>query len=103
MWKRLSLYLPSSPTRRSSDLPVRRVQPARPARRAQVDLLEQPELTAPCRVRQAPRARRARPAQLVPRVLTARDRKSTRLNSSHLVISYAVLCLKKKTKNLIRI
>src|SRR5205807_9859885 len=26
----------------------------------------------------------------------ARDRKSTRLNSSHLVISYAVFCLKKK-------
>src|SRR5205807_1697465 len=29
--------------------------------------------------------------------LQARDRKSTRLNSSHLVISYAVFCLKKKT------
>src|SRR5256885_8585853 len=28
------------------------------------------------------------------------DRKSTRLNSSHLVISYAVFCLKKKTKSL---
>src|ERR1035441_11033402 len=27
------------------------------------------------------------------------DRKSTRLNSSHLGISYAVFCLKKKTKN----
>src|SRR5688500_20059772 len=27
------------------------------------------------------------------------DRKSTRLNSSHLVISYAVFCLKKKTKD----
>src|SRR5262245_64595058 len=27
-----------------------------------------------------------------------RDRKSTRLNSSHLGISYAVFCLKKKTK-----
>src|SRR5256885_7094892 len=27
---------------------------------------------------------------------TQRDRKSTRLNSSHLVISYAVFCLKKK-------
>src|SRR5256885_12946371 len=26
------------------------------------------------------------------------DRKSTRLNSSHLVISYAVFCLKKKNK-----
>src|SRR5256885_7464968 len=29
-------------------------------------------------------------------VVFAQDRKSTRLNSSHLVISYAVLCLKKK-------
>src|SRR5438034_5786470 len=28
--------------------------------------------------------------------LIARDRKSTRLNSSHTVISYAVFCLKKK-------
>src|SRR5690606_41194372 len=27
-----------------------------------------------------------------------RDRKSTRLNSSHVKISYAVFCLKKKTK-----
>src|SRR5256885_6563402 len=27
------------------------------------------------------------------------DRKSTRLNSSHLVISYAVFCLKKKTRH----
>src|SRR5256885_10039321 len=30
--------------------------------------------------------------------LCAKDRKSTRLNSSHLVISYAVFCLKKKTR-----
>src|SRR2546426_5118878 len=30
---------------------------------------------------------------------TITDRKSTRLNSSHLVISYAVFCLKKKKKN----
>src|ERR1022692_3148386 len=28
--------------------------------------------------------------------ISIRDRKSTRLNSSHLVISYAVFCLKKK-------
>src|SRR5205807_4461660 len=33
------------------------------------------------------------PPGAVPR---GRDRKSTRLNSSHLVISYAVFCLKKK-------
>src|SRR5256885_17185256 len=29
------------------------------------------------------------------------DRKSTRLNSSHLVISYAVFCLKKKKKHVV--
>src|SRR3954462_13630371 len=29
---------------------------------------------------------------------SARDRKSTRLNSSHTIISYAVFCLKKKNK-----
>src|SRR5438034_3323018 len=36
----------------------------------------------------------------IERVRTTRqDRKSTRLNSSHTVISYAVFCLKKKKKN----
>src|SRR5262245_62666419 len=33
-------------------------------------------------------------------VATVPDRKSTRLNSSHLGISYAVFCLKKKKKNI---
>src|SRR5260221_9222635 len=36
-----------------------------------------------------------------PRCFWRRDRKSTRLNSSHTVISYAVFCLKKK-KNTVR-
>src|SRR5690554_7037450 len=31
--------------------------------------------------------------------LNSKDRKSTRLNSSHVRISYAVFCLKKKTNN----
>src|SRR5260364_376534 len=31
---------------------------------------------------------------------TSSDRKSTRLNSSHQIISYAVFCLKKKKPNL---
>src|SRR5256885_4890624 len=41
---------------------------------------------------------RLQPPSLVraERVDETRDRKSTRLNSSHLVISYAVFCLKKK-------
>src|SRR5256885_11042012 len=35
----------------------------------------------------------------VPSLEFVADRKSTRLNSSHLVISYAVFCLKKKKKS----
>src|SRR2546426_1428358 len=36
--------------------------------------------------------------KILRRLLRDGDRKSTRLNSSHLVISYAVFCLKKKKK-----
>src|SRR3712207_8729440 len=42
---------------------------------------------------------RRRGASLDLRTLDLRDRKSTRLNSSHANISYAVFCLKKKKKN----
>src|SRR5690606_41621005 len=35
-------------------------------------------------------------AALIPQPVVAQDRKSTRLNSSHVKISYAVFCLKKK-------
>src|SRR5690625_6058606 len=39
--------------------------------------------------------------QLIERILFLEgDRKSTRLNSSHVAISYAVFCLKKKTKRI---
>src|SRR5688572_32566359 len=42
----------------------------------------------------------ARPTELGGSLWTPkRDRKSTRLNSSHSQISYAVFCLKKKKKN----
>src|SRR2546426_8354106 len=52
-------------------------------------------------VRRARRSWRGRrttrpPAGWRARSAAGRDRKSTRLNSSHLVISYAVFCLKKK-------
>src|SRR2546427_1370201 len=47
---------------------------------------------------QAEAAREGRPA--LPRLARGEeDRKSTRLNSSHSQISYAVFCLKKKKKN----
>src|SRR5256885_7400197 len=50
-----------------------------------------PEYAISCRVRYA----YCRAAHAV------EDRKSTRLNSSHLVISYAVFCLKKKAEDML--
>src|SRR3712207_7787259 len=47
------------------------------------------------RLRDAGRGRRPLPAG------PGRDRKSTRLNSSHANISYAVFCLKKKNKDVL--
>src|SRR2546422_4586867 len=44
------------------------------------------------------RRRGRKPRVGLPNVLAALDRKSTRLNSSHGYISYAVFCLKKKKK-----
>src|SRR2546426_8622951 len=54
----------------------------------------------PISSRWSPRARGAR-ARCLEGYRSRPDRKSTRLNSSHLVISYAVFCLKKK-KNKIK-
>src|SRR5205807_9582586 len=50
-------------------------------------------LAATCTATKPPMLEPSRPKSPV-----SRDRKSTRLNSSHLVISYAVFCLKKKKK-----
>src|SRR5690606_41531318 len=48
--------------------------------------------------RRAVRAAAPVRARRAGRASGGRDRKSTRLNSSHVKISYAVFCLKKKTK-----
>src|SRR5262245_64667596 len=64
--------LHSFPTRRSSDLRNRRA----------TDPIATGSRSGPCSTRTRSR--------------DAEDRKSTRLNSSHLGISYAVFCLKKK-------
>src|SRR5437868_7821469 len=48
-------------------------------------------------------ASRARPRRRQHRLSGDEDRKSTRLNSSHVSISYAVFCLKKKKKKYNRI
>src|SRR5207249_11044347 len=94
-------YLHSFPTRRSSDLrrldrpglhgpsmhdrgsdPGNRSRPRQTSRRDQINGISQPVQTL-----ERTRSERSRcPA----------DRKSTRLNSSHVSISYAVFCLKKK-------
>src|SRR3982751_7007237 len=50
---------------------------------------------SPCGRRRGSRSR----ASSSPRAGRPSDRKSTRLNSSHLVISYAVFCLKKKKQH----
>src|SRR3712207_7711101 len=57
-----------------------------------------PPPAAPGRGCPAPRPRRCPPANgaASPRPRPRGDRKSTRLNSSHANISYAVFCLKKK-------
>src|SRR5947199_8116398 len=58
-----------------------------------VDIAERAVFPHLFRRAQQPGHRRA-----IQRGCEAEDRKSTRLNSSHLGISYAVFCLKKKTK-----
>src|SRR5690606_41506740 len=79
------LYLPSFPTRRSSDL--RALECALPEQVVHERSDREPDL---------------RPQRLVVGLehgelrAAVQDRKSTRLNSSHVKISYAVFCLKKK-------
>src|SRR5688500_19588835 len=89
-WSGAQRWLLSFPTRRSSDLrgwgPVRGCRGEAP--------------TANAGEAGAPLPKRAlvarRDGRIADAVAWKRDRKSTRLNSSHLVISYAVFCLKKK-------
>src|SRR5437868_13108268 len=77
--------LHSFPTRRSSDLgPLR--PPPRPFSRDDLPPQRPGRLPGPAA---GPR----------PDLVNAPDRKSTRLNSSHVSMSYAVFCLTKKKKN----
>src|SRR5688572_31274711 len=86
-------HLPSFPTRRSSDLIVTARRPAIDAHAGRIDIrvfrgdladhrdmIVEPDF-----------------AEILP---GGQDRKSTRLNSSHSQISYAVFCLKKKKKRI---
>src|SRR5258708_9303874 len=54
--------------------------------------------TGPCNDRRASTRRCSDPGRRCARAGNERDRKSTRLNSSHQIISYAVFCLKKKKR-----
>src|SRR5690349_24125395 len=83
-------HLHSFPTRRSSDLPGLDPE-AFIEGAAELPGLETP--AAVVRLGQAMRQMRRTTAALL-----SEDRKSTRLNSSHVEISYAVFCLKKKKK-----
>src|SRR5688500_18444205 len=101
-------YLHSFPTRRSSDLASRRVRIAagyHQGRRSLepdhvrevpeppvVVVLDEPGLETPLRADRAADPQRGLGAALDV------DRKSTRLNSSHLVISYAVLCFLRRPR-----
>src|SRR5207244_13271801 len=87
------------PTRRSSDLLW---QNKRLLKRALRGRLPAQHLRAPKRGFVGPTAtwlRHELRGMIEDELAPARDRKSTRLNSSHQIISYAVFCLKKKTKN----
>src|SRR5690606_41687637 len=79
-WRGRHRQLHSFPTRRSSDLVALSVALWRFSTQT-ADLQGQSE----------------RLQGLVPLAIAGVDRKSTRLNSSHVKISYAVFCLKKKT------
>src|SRR5438045_8333125 len=76
--------LHSFPTRRSSDLGT------------SSEGLDHETLSRPCGVT----GLRCRARQRAGVLREHGDRKSTRLNSSHLGISYAVFCLKKKKKHM---
>src|SRR5207249_10614055 len=90
-------HLHSFPTRRSSDL-------ARSGRADPRNVQGTGRRLEPLTERQAALRKHAvrapRRAYAAPLASSDhfRDRKSTRLNSSHVSISYAVFCLKKKTK-----
>src|SRR5690606_40577133 len=90
-------HLPSFPTRRSSDLIMISPLPGVTAAKPGAAMAPLPGISAQIvdddgdRIPNSPEGGEPITGYLV-------DRKSTRLNSSHVKISYAVFCLKKKKK-----
>src|SRR5207249_9125014 len=100
---RHSRLLHSFPTRRSSDLLLAVHQRAGPFDSAQRAVVSVGEINFPiragCNTEEIGCGRECGAVRSVASGQPShRDRKSTRLNSSHVSISYAVFCLKKKTK-----
>src|SRR5207244_11795397 len=91
-------HLPSFPTRRSSDLKGRWWRPSRGYLSAIYEMTDHDDRPGPKQQRRNSRHQVAEQHGLSSRISpTGRDRKSTRLNSSHQIISYAVSCLKRTT------
>src|SRR5690606_41690795 len=82
--------LHSFPTRRSSDLSQRKAHSPKRRRAGQ------PVSESPCSAATPPTPKQTGRLSIAKRFRDGLDRKSTRLNSSHVKISYAVFCLKKK-------
>src|SRR2546426_9308721 len=76
-------------------LPISKEEVRVLARRAGLSVADKPDSQELCFV---PTGNYVRFIEAYSRESGLEDRKSTRLNSSHLVISYAVFCLKKKKK-----
>src|SRR5690606_39509052 len=95
--------LPSVPTRRSSDLPKQKPTDAKPAAIDDFNLptisetRNWPWMAGTCLIEGG---NVTWYGDLRTEEIKKKDRKSTRLNSSHVKISYAVFCLKKKTQTL---
>src|SRR5690606_39626061 len=95
-------HLHSFPTRRSSDLDLNRarallIHGRLPENLARGGVSSGAAVWRPTMITGPDTVQSPRPARRVTAAL--KDRKSTRLNSSHVKISYAVFCLKKKRVN----
>src|SRR5439155_24003597 len=93
-WSRHLRSLPSFPSRRSSDLNL-----PPPADHAEEGIGRAVRVVRQALLRQRHVLEERLPADLEKEGIHRQsflDRKSTRLNSSHVAISYAVFCLKKK-------